>query len=124
MHMLTPEILAVLLPMIAIGVALAVLIMRVSSRLENRIDSYRKEAVEDRRAFQSRMDSYLKEAVEDRRAFQSRMDDFGRVAAEDRRALQSGMDDFRKEMQRLAERQSYVDGARALGPDPSPAAAG
>ena len=28
----------------------------------------------------------------------------------DRRAFQAGMDDFRKEMQRLAERQSHLEG--------------
>ena len=33
------------------------------------------------------------------------------TADADRRAFQSGMDDFRKEMQRLAERQSRIEGA-------------
>jgi len=34
-------------------------------------------------------------------------------AAADRRAFQAGMDDFRKEMQRLAERQSRIEGVAA-----------
>ena len=33
-------------------------------------------------------------------------------AGADRRAFQAAMDDFRKEMQRLAERQSNLEGAR------------
>lgn len=32
------------------------------------------------------------------------------AAAADRRAFQAAMDDFRKEMQRLAERQSRIEG--------------
>ena len=38
-------------------------------------------------------------------------------AGADRRAFQAGMDDFRKEMQRLAERQSHVEGARGTTGD-------
>ena len=34
-------------------------------------------------------------------------------SAADRRAFQAGMDTFRTEMQRLAERQSHLEGARA-----------
>ena len=36
-------------------------------------------------------------------------------AGADRRAFQAGMDDFRREMQRLAERQSHLEGARTAG---------
>lgn len=70
---------------IAVGLALAVLIMRGTARVDA-----------DRRAFQA-------EAAADRRAFQAAVD-------ADRHAFQTGMDDFRKEMQRLAERQSHVEG--------------
>ena len=66
MEFLTPDILSIL----AVGVGLAVLILRVTAR----IDSYRAEASADRRAFQQ------------------------------------GMDSFRIEMQRLAERQSHLEG--------------
>ena len=57
-----------------VGIALAVLILRVTSRLDA-----------DRRAFQAAADA-------------------------DRRAFHAAMDAFRTEMQRLAERQSHVDG--------------
>ena len=56
---------------VVVGLALAVLIMRVTVRLDRRIDE----------------------------------------TGADRRAFQAGMDDFRKEMQRLAERQSRLEGA-------------
>ena len=61
-----------------VGIALAVLILRVTSRLDA-----------DRRAFQAAADA-------DRRALQARFD--------------TAMDTFRAEMQRLAERQSHVEG--------------
>ena len=70
---------------LALGVGLAMLIMRSTVRVDA-----------DRRAFQA-------EAAQDRRAFQAE-------AAQDRRALQAPMDSFRAEMQRLAERQSRVEG--------------
>ena len=57
-----------------VGISLAVLILRNTSRLDA-----------DRRAFQASADA-------------------------DRRAFQLAMDTFRTEMQRLAERQSHVEG--------------
>ena len=39
----------------------------------------------------------------DRRSFQAE-------AAADRRAFQAGMDEFRREMQRIADRQSHLEG--------------
>ena len=68
-----------------VGIALAVLILRVTSRLDA-----------DRRAFQAAADA-------DRRAFQA-------AADTDRRAFHAAMEAFRTEMQRLAERQSHVEG--------------
>ena len=53
----------------------------------------------------ARLDRRIDEAGADRRAFQARSD-------ADRGAFQAGMDDFRKEMQRLPERQSHLEGAR------------
>ena len=45
-----------------------------------------------------------------------RIDNDKAAADADRRAFQEAMNDFRKEMQRLAERQSHVEGTRtALG---------
>ena len=61
-----------------VGISLAVLILRNTSRLDA-----------DRRAFQATAEA-------DRRAFQARFD--------------TAMDAFRTEMQRLAERQSHVEG--------------
>ena len=61
-----------------VGISLAVLILRNTSRLDT-----------DRRAFQASADA-------DRRAFQTRFD--------------TAMDAFRTEMQRLAERQSHIEG--------------
>ena len=70
---------------VVVGISLAVLILRNTSRLDT-----------DRRAFQAAADT-------DRRAFQASAD-------ADRRAFQAAMDAFRAEMQRLAERQSHVEG--------------
>ena len=70
---------------VVVGISLAVLILRNTSRLDT-----------DRRTFQASADT-------DRRAFQASAD-------ADRRAFQAAMDAFRTEMQRLAERQSHVEG--------------
>lgn len=40
----------------------------------------------------------------------ARIDSYRAEASADRRAFQAGMDDFRREMQRLAERQSNLEG--------------
>ena len=68
---------------IAVGLALAGLIMRSTARTDRRIDQVQAEG------------------------------------AADRRALQAAMDTFRAEMQRLAERQSHVEG-RSPAPTDSP----
>ena len=46
-----------------------------------------------------------------------RIDNDKAAADADRRAFQAAMDDFRKEMQRLAERQSNLEGARTVASD-------
>ena len=46
-----------------------------------------------------------------------RIDNDKAAADADRRAFQAAMDDFRKEMQRLAERQSNLEGARTAASD-------
>lgn len=46
-----------------------------------------------------------------------RIDNDKAAADADRRAFQAAMDDFRKEMQRLAERQSNLVGARTAASD-------
>ena len=70
---------------VTVGVALAMLIMRSTARIDA-----------DRRAADAQHDA-------DRRAVEDRFD---RAIAEWR----SAMADFRAEMQRLAERQSHVEG--------------
>ena len=44
-------------------------------------------------------------------------------AAADRRAFQASMDQHRRDMQRLGERQSFLEGNRATPSGPEPAAA-
>ena len=73
-----------LIAILAVGVALASLTAGLILRIDRRIDR-----------LESRLDGYIAEAGNDRRAFQA------------------AMDDFRREMQRLAERQSHVEGLRA-----------
>lgn len=118
MNILTPELIAIL----SVGVALAALLFRAIRR----IDTYRTEASADRRTFQATADAdrraFQTRADADRRAFQAAMDADRRafqVAMDaDRRAFQAAMDDFRREMLRLAERQSRLEGlqeAQAVG---------
>jgi len=77
-----PELFGIIGSVVGVGLALAVLIMRTTARLDRRLD----------------------EGAAGRRAFQAE-------AAQDRRALQQAMDQFRNEMQRLAERESRLEGA-------------
>ena len=92
MIMPTAEFLTLIGAIVGTGLALALLIMRTTARLDRRID----EAGADRRAFQA-------EAAQDRRAWQASMDSF-----------RASMDTFRMEMQRLAERQSRVEGMQEV----------
>ena len=73
-----------------VGLTLAVLILRVTSRLDADRRTIQATADADRRATQAAADA-------DRRAIQARFD--------------TAMDTFRTEMQRLAERQSHVEGS-------------
>ena len=79
--LLLPLVASIIGSVVAVGLALAVLIMRGTARIDA-----------DRRAFQS-------EAAADRRACQAGMD-----------AFRAEMNTFRTEMRRLAERQSLVEG--------------
>ena len=72
-----------------LGISLAILILRNTSRLDADRRAVQAAADADRRAFQAAADA-------DRRATQARFD--------------TAMDAFRTEMQRLAERQSHVEG--------------
>ena len=80
MVMPTAELIAIIGSVFGVGLALAVLIMRSTARVDA-----------DRRALQAAMDTY-------------------RAGIDaDRRALQAAMDTFRTEMMRLAERRSRVE---------------
>ena len=91
MNILTPEFLAIIgvgLTIVAVGAALSTQLFFTTRR----IDAYRADASEDRRAFQA-------EAAADRRAFDARMEEFRRE-----------MGEFRREVLRLSERQSRLEG--------------
>ena len=90
------QFLTIIGTVLAVGFGLAGLMIRTTARLDRRIDNDKAAADADRRAYQSAADT-------DRRTFQT-------AADADRRAFQAGMDAFRAEMQRLAERQSHVEG--------------
>ena len=92
MNMPTPDLIASIASTVGVGVAIVIVLMRTIARLDRRID----ESGADRRAFQA-------EAARDRAE-----------AAQDRRAWQASMDTFRAEMQRLAERQSRVEGTQEI----------
>ena len=88
---MSPELIAIL----AVGVALGSLTVALLLRVDRRIDRLETQ-------FESRMDR-----------LETRIDGYIAEAGNDRRAFQDAMDDFRREMQRLAERQSHVEGLRA-----------
>ena len=79
------QFLTIIGTVLAVGFGLAGLMIRTTARLDRRIDNDKKAADEDRRTYQTAADA-------------------------DRRAFQAAMDAFRTEMQRLAERQSRVEG--------------
>ena len=84
MNILTPEFLAIIgvgLTIVAVGAALSTQLFFTTRR----IDAYRADASEDRRAFQA-------EAAADRRAFDARMEE------------------FRREILRLTDRQARLEG--------------
>lgn len=93
--MFTPELLTV----IGTGIALATLILVTTARSNRRIDDHIAST-------DDKFDKYLTRTDD-------RFDKYLAEAANDRRALQSGMADFRREMQRLAERQSSIEGRQA-----------
>ena len=105
MSMFPPEILTLIGTVIAIGIGLATLILVTTRRSNQRIDNYLVRT-------DDKFDKYLTRTDE-------KFDKYLAEAASDRRAHQSAMDEFRREMQRLAERQSRLDGERAVSPSPA-----
>ena len=116
------QFLTIIGTVLAVGFGLAGLMIRTTARLDRRIDNDKAAADADRRAYQSAADTdrraYQSAADADRRAYQTATDAdrhaYQAATDADRRALQSrfdtAMDAFRTEMQRLAERQSHVEG--------------
>ena len=81
----TAELIAIIGTMLGVGLALAVLIMRSTARVDA-----------------------------DRRALQAATDAFRSDSAADRRTLQASMDTFRAEMMRLAERQTRLEAIQEI----------
>ena len=111
--MATYQFITIVGSILGIGLALAVLIMRITARLDadRRATDTRTDA--DRRAAETRSDRYLAEAA-------ARSDRYLAEAAADRRAMQESIDafrtemsTFRTEMHRLAERQVRVEATAA-----------
>ena len=94
--------LSVIGTVVGTGLAIAVLILRITARLDA-----------DRRAADAKADADRRASDADRRAFEAKAD-------ADRRAHQASMDAFRVEMREIAERQARVEGP--LGGRTGPAA--
>ena len=92
MIMPTAELIAIIGTMLGVGLALAVLIMRSTARVDA-----------DRRALQVTMDAFRSESAADRRALQAAMDTF-----------RTDMGTFRTEMMRLAERQTRLEAIQEI----------
>ena len=98
------EVIGIIGTVLGVGIALAVLILRVTSRLDADRRAADARADADRRTAAARADADRRAADADRIAADARAD-------ADRRALQQSMDTFRNEMLRLAERQARLEGA-------------
>ena len=85
------------------GLALAVLMMRITARLDADRCAFEAKADADRRAADAKADADRRATDADRRAFEAKAD-------ADRRAHQASMDAFRVEMREIAERQARVEG--------------
>ena len=138
MHAL--DILAIVGPgvlsIVGVGIALAALILKTSSQAQDRFDKAMERFDSTMAGNDQRFDSAMTRSEERFDSTMARSDEHFHKAmarseerfdsamaeiASDRRAHQASMDEFRREMQRLAERQSRVEGRR--DPDPEPVAA-
>ena len=86
------ETLSIIGTVVGTGLALAVLMMRITARLDA-----------DRRAADAKFDADRRASDASQRAYEARAD-------ADRRAHQASMDAFRAEMREIAERQARVEG--------------
>lgn len=105
--MFPPEILTLIGTVVGTGIALATLILVTTARGNQRIDNHIAATDDKFEKYLTRndgkFDTYLAEAANDRRAMQAGIDEF-------RKEMQADMNEFRRQMQRLAERQSRVEG--------------
>lgn len=94
--MFPPEILTLIGTVVGIGIALATLILVTTARSNQRIDNHIA-------ATDDKFEKYLTRNDQ-------KFDTYLAETANDRRAMQAGIDELRRQMQRLAERQSRVEG--------------
>ena len=87
---------AVLTAVITVGVTIVTSVIGFGIHQSNRIDALYNHVT-------TRVDTLNTEA-------NARLDTWRAEAANDRRAERASMDEFRRQMQRLAERQSHVEG--------------
>ena len=94
------------------GLAIALLIMRITARLDTDRRAADARADADRRAADARADADRRAADAERRAADARADS-------DRRAHQASMDAFRIEMREISERPARVEGPLDGQADPA-----
>ena len=106
----------IMLSIIGVGIALAALTLKANSRAEDRFDKAMIRSDNAMARSEERFDKAMARGEE-------RFDNAMAEIAADRRAHQASMDEFRRQMQRLAERQSRVEGRHEPDPDPESVAA-
>ena len=90
---MSPEVLIILGIIVGVGLVLAVLIMRITARIDAECRAATHQAIRDRAEADAQANKYYAEA------------------AADRRALEASMDAFRAEMRRLEEPRSHPERA-------------
>ena len=94
---LTPDLIAMLIAIVTVGIALAAIIVGATLHIDGRVDAAAARS-------DARFEKFFAEAAADRRAADAKM-----------QAFHEGMNEFRREMQRLGERQARLQGQRESG---------
>jgi len=97
------DTLSIIGTVVGTGLALAVLMMRITARLDADRRAADAKFDADRRAADAKFDADRRASDASQRAYEARAD-------ADRRAYQASMDAFRVEMREIAERQARVEG--------------
>ena len=97
------DTLSIIGSVIGTGLAIALLILRNTARLDADRRAADAKWAAERRAADAKWDADRRASDADRRAFEAKAD-------ADRRAHQASMDAFRVEMREIAERQARVEG--------------